>query len=245
MEKDFSIFNIKLAILEILFHKKNLNKDNLIGNTYKKGELEYYFHKSLSEQERNFIDKIIKEMENEELISYKSKGVFISGIDKTLEITEKGKTVLENRALDEIDMSLRTISPKFADKRQEIKHIFLLYSIIDIKIVRKLLSDGIELLENVLNYIAPIEEIHQQPDFVPSPDAPSGVTRKEQIKYIFRKHFNNVFLDDIEIIDNAWKNLEFIFKKYIENNDFPFCEMEKDIGETITIIEFILAKILP
>jgi DNA-binding PadR family transcriptional regulator len=228
-----------MAILEILSEKKEGELPLIIGRQYEKGDLEYRLKMTLSDEEKSFIGKVIEEMKVDKLIrpTYKH----LSNPEKWVEITEAGRRALERRAIDDLDEALRVITPKLGDIRQELHYISTLETL---DAIRQISRSAREVIEEVFNYLAPVEEMRAEPDFQPSKEAFSGITRRMRIQYSLKKRPSGFSDSDLKLVNNFCERIDSIYNKSLEGVLRPAHQLQKDIGDLMALIETVLRKLL-
>lgn len=99
------MFDIKFAILEILNNSsRHLNKFNMLGRPNSKGTLEHHLDTKFTDEERSLSGRAFHELINSGHIRPTYRDM-VSPED-WLEITEKGRSALKIRSLNELDREL-------------------------------------------------------------------------------------------------------------------------------------------
>jgi hypothetical protein len=120
-------------------------------------------------------------------------------------ISERGQALLARHMLDELDEALVTIAPDLVDLRDG-AHDAMRGSGSDS--ARQAAASATEMVNQVLQRAAPIEEVRARPWFERDPSAASGVTREQRVRLILEKHGREDFADSADLIRAALKALD-------------------------------------
>jgi hypothetical protein len=90
---------------------------------------------------------------------------------------------LEQRALDDLDVALRRVNPALCELRHGATSALVSGQPDSI---RQAAHSMRELIRQVLDILAPLEDVRAQPNFQPSLESDNGVTRKMRIRHIMR-----------------------------------------------------------
>jgi hypothetical protein len=239
MTSRFTDFDLKMAILEILSKNRTENKFNLIGRGDQRGPLEHVLQVTFTNQERALAGKAVEELKQAGLI--RSNYTALADPENWLEITEAGRNALCHRALDDLDLALRRISPALC----EIRHgAYAALSSSQPDSVRQAAHSARELIRQVLDLLAPLEEVRAQPDFKPSKDSQHGVTRKMRIRHVINKRHEGSSESDVNVVESLCDPIDVLYNKLSAEAHRDIDKAQQDVQDLLKATEIVLRRLL-
>lgn len=239
MTQQLTDFRVKMAILELLSQKSPRNKFNMIGCPPLDGDLERKLGRRFNGQERALAGTCVEQLKLAGLIrpTYTD---FVHPED-WLEITEAGRQALNRCALDDLDVALREIDPSLNELRHGASSALVSGQPDSI---RQAAHSARELIRQVLDLLAPADEIKASPQFQASKDATSGVTRKMRIRYVIKKRHPNISDSDTEIIEILCQLIDQLYGKLSAEAHRDAREERKDVDDIVLTTETALRRLL-
>jgi len=232
------IRTLKFAILEVLSKTNHQHKINIIGRPYQKGDLESVLGRIFSSEQRALAGKAVAELTSSGHIvpTYSD----LVDPENWLKITEKGKKALELQSLDDLDQALRQLDPAFVDLRYAILSALVSN---ESEPIRHAAHSARELLRQVLDKLAPEDEIRANPNFTPSKDSKTGITRKMRVRHAMEK-LGNQSDSDAELVANLSEQIDILYNKLSAEAHRNVGEQHKDITDVVNITESALKRLL-
>lgn len=229
---------MKFAILEILAGTRSQHKMNIIGHADTGGIIDTRLEMTLSVEDRFMADQAFEELKTAGLIRPTYRDVV--NPEQWVEITEKGKTALERRALDDLDIKLREISPHLVEIRDG-AHSAAVSSNPDSS--RQAAHSGRELIDQVLTLGARDTDVRKQSWFVPDKTSANGITRRHRLKYLMQLHRHAE--SDVDLA-TAEKAIDLVLEidKGLTARAHLRTGLSEDIRDLLTAAEIALRKVL-
>lgn len=239
MDIRFTGFEVKMAILELLAQKSPQNKFNMIGRPPTRGNLQYQLQIEFSDSERAFAGRAIEELKQVGLIAptYRDHG----DPENWLEITDAGRLALKRRAIDTLDIALRDIDPALCELRHGASSAIASGQPDS---TRQAAHSARELIRQVLDILAPIEEIRAQPNFTPSKESASGVTRKMRVRYAIKRKYGRVSESEVDIIESLCNLIDSLYTKLSSEAHRDIRDQNQDIIDLLNSSEIALRRLL-
>lgn len=228
-----------MAMLEMFSQKRPLNKINMIGCPPTEGDLERWLQRRFTDDERALAGECFDQLKQAGLIRPTYRDFFKP--EDWLEITESGQRALELRALDDLDFALREINPALCELRRGAS--FALASG-QPDSIRQAAHSARELIRQVLDALAPLDEIKANPNYQPSKDTKSGVTRKMRIRHVMKVRHVSLSSSDTDIVDTLCQLVDQLYDKLSAEAHQDVREKRKDVSDLILSTEAALRRLL-
>lgn len=178
----------KLAILDTLkasTHGRD-HKINLLGRPSQPGNLEVRRGWRFTPNERARFASAFDELKRDDLI--RADYGDITDPEHWVDITERGKRALERMALDDLDEALARVNPNLCDLREGAWSRLESGSADGL---RQAADSMRELVDQVLQFLAPIEEVRRAKWFVRDESSDTGVTRAHRARLAMEKRWGS------------------------------------------------------
>jgi DNA-binding PadR family transcriptional regulator len=178
-ESRFSTYDLQLELLRCFASEaQHQHRSNVLGGRGgQRGALESRLGVEFTAEERALAHMALRDLENEGLVRATHSDV----VDPLnwLEITPSGRTALAADALDALDQQLRAIGPHFVEMR---RGAWRAAHSTQPDAIRQGAHSGRELVSQVLQRLAPDEEVKRQPWF-----SGDRVTRRQRARLVIEK----------------------------------------------------------
>ncbi len=239
MKSRYSMERLKFSVLKSLSNSSSQNKFNMLGRPDQGGSLESDLGMKFTDEERALAGIAIAQLKQSGHIQPTYKD--ITNPEDWLELTDKGQLALTQNALDELDVALSKIDPKLCELRHGATQS-LLSGDPDAK--RQASHSARELIRQVLEILAPSEEIKAHQEFQPSEHSKDGITRQMRIKFAIKKRRSGFSESDAEVIEATCKLIDSLYSKLSGEAHRDVRGQHGDIETLINLTETILKKLL-
>ena len=120
--------------------------------------------------------------------------------DDWVAITEAGKVALDRGVLDDLDTALSSIGPNLLELR---RGAWAALASKNPDSLRQAAHSARELINQVLQQVAPDDEIKAQPGYQPDPSSKSGVTRRMRLRFIMTDRKGKSSDSDLAVAEKA------------------------------------------
>jgi hypothetical protein len=190
-------YDVQIALLELYSHQsRSTHIGNIVGTEYQRGPLELKLKTEFGVVERAQAWRCAQDLVDASLLlpTYSD----MADPDKWLIITDAGRDALRRGALDEVDAALQRLSPSFVEMR---RGAWRAASATAPDALRQAAHSGRELISQVLQCVAPDDEVLEQPDYRPRADG--KVTRRDRYRLAVRKRSRGWSENDVDLIEQG------------------------------------------
>ena len=232
-------FEIKMAILELLVRGRPLNKFNMIGHFPLEGDLGRKLKRRFDDEERVLVGESIEQLRHAGLIRPTYKDFF--NPEDCFEITDSGRHALEVCALDDLDAALRTVHAGLCELRHGASSALVAEQPDSL---RQAAHSTRELIRQVLDLLAPDDEIRAQPNFQPSSHSKGGITRKMRIRHILRKRPSGLSANDADIVETLCELVDQLYNELSSEAHRDIRHKKDDVQDLIQMTDTALPRLL-
>lgn len=200
--------DIGLAILHVYMKVPKQHKINVLGRTHQAGSLENEIGRKLSAEERTGAARILAKLLQDGLLEATYEDM--ADPENWLRITDAGREAVKRGAPDEIDARLMELDPRLVELR---RGAWAAVHSHQPDAASHAAHSGRELVSQLLDILAPLDEVRSQPGFKPVKDSSSGVTRRMRIKYAVAKRGSGVSDSDVDIVEKGSAFLDALHNK--------------------------------
>jgi len=206
--EDLAELDVKMAVLRIFDREKKAHKLNVIGRPFQSGALEDELGVKFADEERLIAARCVDDLlKLGHLVSTMND---LADPENWLTISESGRTALQCGAMDELDRALHALNPALVILRAGAKGAALSKQP---DASRQAAHSGRELITQVLDALAPIDEIKNDPSFQPDPNSANGVTRKMKCRHAIKKRGKGVSGNDLKLLEDSGALLDSLYSK--------------------------------
>lgn len=233
---NFSIRQLKFAVLEVLADRKGHRYNLLGGRGNQPGALEHRLSATFDSGDRQLADAAFTELLHAQLIQPTYDDLVEPG--NWLVITEAGREALKRHALDDLDVALKAISPELVEQRDG---AWSAIASARPDALRQAAHSARELLVQTLKLAAPDSEVRAQAGFVPHPK--SGVTRRHRLKFIMKKR-GAVSDSEVALAEKACELVEAAHDKLVAEAHSRTTPLLTDVHDALSVAEIALRRVL-
>jgi hypothetical protein len=181
--------DLKKGILDILSRQPHAHKFNLLGREFQRGAIEEHLGISFTADDRAFADQAFNELRRDGYLQSTYRD--LADPENWVEITDRGRTYVQNGLKDGIDRKLEEIGAHLVELRRGMLDAVERTSP---DAARHAAHSARELLDQILKEGAP----------------PECSTRKERFRFLMRKHRGDgqTSSSNLAIVEAHWKVVE-------------------------------------
>lgn len=213
MDNTLTDYALKMELLRIFADtsssgNRSAHKINVIGRPSQLGALEGRMGRKLSNSERSRAGICVQELVRLELLE--PTYMDLADPEGWLRVTARGREALSRGTLDELDAALHRLAPSLVELRQGVWSAAT-SSAPDSP--RHAAHSARELLRQVLDAVAPIEEVRTQSWFQPDKSSRSGITRRMRVRLALQKRGLGNSERDRKVVESAMALISDLYDK--------------------------------
>ena len=236
-----NIEKLKVALLRALedASPRQLNKTNLIGRPYQRGDIESRLAIEFDARERSLAAKAFDELRSAGFIVPTFSD--IAAPEDWVVITDAGRDALKRNVLDDLDEALLSINPYLLEIRRG-AWAALIAAHPDS--IRQAAHSARELIDQVLKEGVSEDEIRSEQGFRPDPSSSSGITRRMRMKRLMRKHRGDISESELKVAEGASDYVLAIDDKLKAAAHSRSPPIHAEVQESLEIAEKMLRRLL-
>jgi len=188
----FSVRQFKLALFACFGAETNAqHRGNVLGRPAQSGALEYRMKVTFTPEERSAAHRALRELEEAGLVAA-THADLVAPFD-WLVITDAGRQALQRSALDGLDEALLAVDPRLIQLRDG---AWAALHSTQADSLRQAAHSGRELLRQVLDRLAPDEEVRRASWF-----QGEKVTRRDRVKLVMQSRSGRISESTLAVIE--------------------------------------------
>lgn len=238
---DLSLQGLKIHILKAIAGAPpwGLHKFNLLGRGSLQGDLERQPGVTFGKDQRALAVQAFDQLRAANLIrpTYSDS----SDPENWVEVTDSGRMALRKGVFDELDKALKAISPHLLDIRWG---AWSALASGQPDSLRQAAHSGRELIDQVLKLGASDDEVKSEAGFVSDPSSKSGITRRQRLRLLMKRHRGAGSDSDLAIAEEACDLVLAIdekLKAFAHSRSAPHPD---DVRDSLEAAEIALRRIL-
>lgn len=237
----YSLRELKFAILKILENSNHQHKVNIIGRGFSTGEgsLERLLGVSFDPETRALADKAFEEIKAGGLIRPTYRDIIHP--DLWVEIADQGRAAYCERALDSLDKELNKLDPHLVEIRDG---AWSSLRACTPDSTRQAAHSARELILQTLRKAAPDDTIKSQSGFIPESRSRSGITRRHRIRFILENSHGRVSDTVLRIVESACSLVESVHDALTAAAHADSTPEMLDVEDAIRTSEMALRRLL-
>ena len=236
-----SLQDLKIHILKAIAAAPHfgLHKYNLLGRGSLHGDLERQLGVTFDKNQRALAVQAFDQLRAASLIrpTYSDS----SDPENWVEVTESGRTALEKGFFDQLDMALKAISSHLVDIRWG---AWSALASAQPDSLRQAAHSGRELIDQVLKLGASDDEVKCEAGFVSDPSSKSGITRRQRLNLLMKRHRGAGSKSDLAIAEEACDLVLAIDQKLMAFAHSRSGPHPDDVRDSLEAAEIALRRIL-